>query len=240
MNNCKITLKKLPKSSKYDGFSDAGVRHLFGTLKVSPIVDFDRQDLESYPTSHNGKMSISGFQPKMSATVIDDKLVLVKENGTFIIKPSPAQFPNLAENEHAIMTLASICKFPVPPMSALFEVTGIPGERVVNEYGMTELLSQMYEPILTEGPGAAGTHIGPPWLRVRALDPLTLEELPSGEEGLLAFFDLANIGSVCHILTEDLGSVIEGRVHLVGRVLGAEPRGCSRAMDELMLAANAP
>ena len=122
----------------------------------------------------------------------------------------------------------------------LFEVTGIPGERVVNEYGMTELLSQMYEPILTEGPGAAGIHIGPPWLRVRALDPLTLEELPSGEEGLLAFFDLANIGSVCHILTEDLGSVIEGRVHLVGRVLGAEPRGCSRAMDELMLAANAP
>ena len=87
MNNCKITLKKLAKSSKYDGFSDAGVRHLFGTLKVSPIVDFDRQDLESYPTSHNGKMSISGFQPKMSATVIDDKLVLVKENGTFIIKP---------------------------------------------------------------------------------------------------------------------------------------------------------
>ena len=119
MNNCKITLKKLPKSSKYDGFSDSGVRHLFGTLKVSPIVDFDRQDLESYPTSHNGKMSISGFQPKMSATVIDDKLVLVKENGTFIIKPSPAQFPNLAENEHAIMTLASICKFPVPPFGLI-------------------------------------------------------------------------------------------------------------------------
>ena len=120
----------------------------------------------------------------------------------------------------------------------LFDVTGIPTDRVVNEYGMTELLSQMYEPVLKEGPETAGTHVAPPWLRVRALDPLTLEGLPPGEEGLLAFFDLANVGSICHILTEDVGSVIEGRVQLVGRVLGAEPRGCSRAMDELMSAAN--
>ena len=120
----------------------------------------------------------------------------------------------------------------------LFEATGIPSERVVNEYGMTELLSQMYEPVLIEGPEAARTHVAPPWLRVRALDPMTLEDLPPGEEGLLAFFDLANVGSVCHILTEDVGSVLEGRIHLVGRALGSEPRGCSRTMDELMLAAN--
>lgn len=119
MNNCKITLKKLPKRTKFEGFSDAGVRHLFGTLKVSPIVNFDRQDLESYPTSHNGKMSISGYQPKMSATVIDNELALVKENGTYIIKPSPAQFPSLAENEHAIMTIASMCKFSVPPFGLI-------------------------------------------------------------------------------------------------------------------------
>jgi serine/threonine-protein kinase HipA len=119
MNNCRITLKTLPKRTKYEGFSDVGVRRLFGTLKVSPMVNFDRQDLESYPASHNGKMSISGFQPKMSATVIDDELVLVKENGTFIIKPSPAQFPNLAENEHAIMTIASTCKFQVPPFGLI-------------------------------------------------------------------------------------------------------------------------
>lgn len=119
----------------------------------------------------------------------------------------------------------------------LAQATGIPAERIVSEYGMTELLSQLYEPVLSEGPGAAGTHVPPPWLRVRALDPVTLEELAPGDEGLLAFFDLANAGSVCHVLTEDVGSVVQGRVRLAGRSSGAEPRGCSLAMDELMSAA---
>ncbi len=118
----------------------------------------------------------------------------------------------------------------------LSEATGVPAERIVSEYGMTELLSQLYEPVLSEGPGAAGTHVAPPWLRVRALDPATLEEVPSGEEGLLAFFDLANAGSVCHVLTEDVGSVVKGRVRLAGRAAGSEPRGCSLAMDELLSA----
>jgi hypothetical protein len=110
-------------------------------------------------------------------------------------------------------------------------------EAVVNEYGMTELLSQLYEPVLTEGLAAAGGHLPPPWLAVRALDPTTLREAPEGEPGILCFFDLANLGSVSHILTEDVGAVRDGRVHLRGRTTGAEPRGCSRAMDELMTAA---
>jgi hypothetical protein len=116
-------------------------------------------------------------------------------------------------------------------------LTGVPTQRIVSEYGMTELLSQLYEPVLSEGPGAVGTHVPPPWLKVRALDPATLDELPAGEEGILCFFDLANAGSVCHVLTEDLGSVVKGRVRLAGRAGGAEPRGCSLAMDELMAAA---
>ncbi len=105
---------------------------------------------------------------------------------------------------------------------------------------MTELLSQLYEPVLSEGAAAAGAHVLPPWLRARALDPVTLDELAPGEEGLLAFFDLANAGSVCHVLTEDVGAVVDGRVRLRGRVAGAEPRGCSRAMDELMSAGRSP
>ena len=114
--------------------------------------------------------------------------------------------------------------------------TGVPSPMIVSEYGMTELLSQLYEPVLSEGASAAGTYVAPPWLRVRALDPVTLEELPGGTPGLLAFLDLANAGSVCHVLTEDVGTVSAGRVRLSGRATGAEPRGCSLAMDELMSA----
>lgn len=112
--------------------------------------------------------------------------------------------------------------------------TGVPSRMIVSEYGMTELLSQLYEPMLSEGASAVGTYVAPPWLRVRALDPVTLEELPDGAPGLLAFFDLANAGFVCHVLTEDVGTVSAGRVRLSGRATGAEPRGCSLAMDELM------
>ncbi|MEX2466654.1 MAG: long-chain fatty acid--CoA ligase [Gemmatimonadota bacterium] len=122
-----------------------------------------------------------------------------------------------------------------PELHALLaDRTGVPRERIVNEYGMTELLSQLYEPVLAEGLAGADRHRPPPWLAVRALDPTTLDPMPAGEEGILAFFDLANLGSVCHVLTEDVGSVVDGHVRLVGRTEGAEPRGCSRAMDELM------
>ena len=115
--------------------------------------------------------------------------------------------------------------------------TGVPASMMIGEYGMTELLSQLYEPVLDTGVHAFGTYVPAPWLRVRALDPLTLAEVPDGTTGLLSFFDLANAGSVCHVLTEDLGSVSRGRVRLQGRAPGAEPRGCSVAMDELLSAA---
>ena len=121
---------------------------------------------------------------------------------------------------------------------ALSSETRVTVDHIVNEYGMTELQSQLYTPVMRECGHGAGTHVLPPWMRVRALDPSTLEEVEEGAEGLLAFFDLANAGSVCHVLTEDVGSVRRGRVRLAGRVVGAEPRGCSRAMDDLMAASD--
>lgn len=120
--------------------------------------------------------------------------------------------------------------------AALEARLGIPRSRMVNEYGMTELLSQLYEPVLGDGAGAVGRHVAPPWMKVRALDPSTLAPLPAGEPGLLAFFDLANAGSVCHVLTQDLGTVSEDGVRLQGRARGAEPRGCSLVVEDLLAA----
>ena len=117
---------------------------------------------------------------------------------------------------------------------SLSTTVGLEPNRIVNEYGMTELLSQLYESHLTQSNELQAGHTPPPWLRVRALNPTTLEPVAENELGILAFFDLANLGSVCHVLTEDVGRMIDGKVHLEGRFPGAEPRGCSRAMDELM------
>lgn len=106
---------------------------------------------------------------------------------------------------------------------------GLQEERVVNEYGMTEMSSQLY---------AIGrrAHSGPGWLRTRAMDPETLEPVPDGRVGVLRHWDLANLDSVAVLQTADLGRVGPDGVELLGRARGAEARGCSIAMDELLTA----
>ena len=122
------------------------------------------------------------------------------------------------------------------------ERLGIPSNRVVNEYGMTEMLSQFYEPALTRlqasGVGLSDRfHVGPPWVRTRILDPVSLALVPDGEPGLLCHHDLANLGSVACVLTEDMGVAVADGFRLLGRLPGAEPRGCSLAIEELLDAA---
>ncbi|HXU47109.1 MAG TPA: acyl-protein synthetase [Thermoanaerobaculia bacterium] len=108
---------------------------------------------------------------------------------------------------------------------------GVPRGRVLREYGMTELTSQCYTEALAGGD--PDLFVTPPWVRVRILDPETLAEAPAGIPGLLAIFDLANVGSAVHLLTQDLGTAEPGGFRLAGRAEGAELRGCSLAAEEL-------
>jgi hypothetical protein len=122
-------------------------------------------------------------------------------------------------------------------------VLGVPPGRIVNEYGMTELLSQFYEPVLREGERAPGGQrladrylVGPPWVRTRILDPESLDPVEPGRPGLLCHLDLANLHSVSAVLTEDLGVAAGDGFRVLGRIPGAEPRGCSLTMEELLRA----
>ncbi|MGK0187307.1 MAG: hypothetical protein ACI9R3_003094 [Verrucomicrobiales bacterium] len=106
---------------------------------------------------------------------------------------------------------------------------GVPADRIINEYSMTELSSQFY----TQGIGRP--HRGPSWTRVRILHPETRREVPVGECGYVEIFDLANIDSVLAIQTRDIAIRHEGgEFELQGRDPAALPRGCSRAADELL------
>jgi hypothetical protein len=121
--------------------------------------------------------------------------------------------------------------------AGLSERLGIPLAAIVNEYGMTELLSQFYEPVLSgEAPAEPGEryHVGPSWVRTRVLHPETLEEVPPGQAGLLCHVDLANVRSVMAVLTSDLGVRVGTGFRVLGRAPGAEPRGCSLVMEELL------
>lgn len=113
---------------------------------------------------------------------------------------------------------------------------GIPEPAVVSEYGMTELTSQLYEGTC---PGAGlsgppGVYLAPPWLRVDAVDPITLLPVRRGEVGLARFIDLGNVDSALAIVTRDRVRARDGGVELLGREPGAPPRGCSLAVEALL------
>ena len=109
---------------------------------------------------------------------------------------------------------------------------GLPRARIVNQYGMCELGSQFYEDSLRTGQPSL-TKRPPPWVRTRVVDPATLEDLPAGEPGVLVHYDLANTGSVLAVQTSDAGRLTDGGFVMLGRVEGAEARGCSIAADLL-------
>jgi len=111
---------------------------------------------------------------------------------------------------------------------------GLRDAAVVGEYGMTELSSQLYEGTLV---GAGARHevfTAPPWMRVTAADPTTLELLPDGEIGIARIVDLANVDSAVVVQTADRVRVVGEEVELLGRLPGATPRGCSLAVEEML------
>jgi len=168
---------------------------------------------------------------------------------------------------------------PLPPevfQEALYRrvasILGIPPERCVNEYGMTELCSQAYDRVPPArsfdvrgnsrgfaeernpagrpdpkgrscdlgGPAIPRVKLVPPWVAVSVVDPATLAVLPPGETGLLKFVDLANVGSVIAVLTEDFGRIVDGGFIFEGRPRTAEARGCGLTFDELQARMAAP
>ena len=108
---------------------------------------------------------------------------------------------------------------------------GVPRERIVCEYGMSELSSQAYDSeietskLKIQNPERQ-FHF-PPWARVQIISPETGQEAADGETGLVRIFDLANVFSVMAIQTEDLGVRRGDGFELIGRAQLAGPRGCS-------------
>jgi len=141
---------------------------------------------------------------------------------------------------------------------------GVPRERIVSEYGMSELASQGYDvfprslnwsssstqTLHSEGgcdlPGAAARGGGsllelspaervfrfPPWARVTVVSPETGNQALPGEPGLLRIVDLANVGSVLALQSEDLGIAEGDGFTLLGRSATAEAKGCSLLVAE--------
>lgn len=117
--------------------------------------------------------------------------------------------------------------------AALGDRFRLPPEHVVGEYGMTEMSSQLYQPRLVAGAAHRDLYRAPPWVRVIAVDPVTLAPVAPGEEGIARIVDLANVDSAVAVQTADRVRVRAEGVELLGRLPGATPRGCSLAIEEM-------
>lgn len=105
---------------------------------------------------------------------------------------------------------------------------GIPERFIISEYGMSELSSQAYDRVAGEdGPRRFRF---PPWVRWEIVSPENGRPVREGESGLVRIWDLANVGSVLAIQTEDLATLSQDGFVLAGRARKAEARGCSLMM----------
>ncbi len=130
----------------------------------------------------------------------------------------------------------------IDPTELLREAsTRLGGARLVGEYGMTELCSQLWtrpEPPNQPPASAAGPFYPPPWLVPIPVEPGTGEAVDVGQPGQLRFVDLANDHSVLAIETMDRGTLLpDGGLLLHGRLPGAAARGCSLSVEEALRAA---
>jgi hypothetical protein len=112
---------------------------------------------------------------------------------------------------------------------------GIAQERIVAEYGMTEMTSQWYDTILCGGAAPDAplrVKQAPTWLRARVVGP-DGKDLPLGVVGAIVHVDCANRSSCIAIQTEDLGALTGDGLVLLGRESGAALRGCSLDAESL-------
>ena len=108
------------------------------------------------------------------------------------------------------------------------ELFNLPIDKIINEYSMTELSSQFYSF------GLKHTHKSAHWLKAKVVIPGKNTEAQDGEKGILAIYDLANLGSSVAIMTGDIAIKKGIEFELVGRDETLTPRGCSLAAEELI------
>lgn len=108
-DRCLSTLAPLRSDLFY---SSVAKKNLWGGRKVSPLLDFDREEFGHFRQEHVQGFSISGIQDKISLRFEKNCLVPTEEEGEFILKPMPLRdgidfLSDVPANEHVTMQMAS-------------------------------------------------------------------------------------------------------------------------------------
>jgi hypothetical protein len=123
---------------------------------------------------------------------------------------------------------------PADLRSTVARLFAVDERRIVGEYGMTELSSQLWEGTIADAGAPPGVYVEPPWARVVPVDPESLAPVAHGSVGIARIEDLANVDSAFAVLAQDRVRRVAGGIELLGRPPGAPHRGCSIALDEML------
>ena len=93
-------------------------------------VDFDELFKSSITQKNYLKkqadFSISGVQNKISSQMISFPVDIASKKKSYILKLQPVEFPNLINNEHFFMKLASICGIEAPETKIIYDKNNTP------------------------------------------------------------------------------------------------------------------
>lgn len=95
-------------------YSNKAVKELWGGMRVSPILPFERAEFVTFRRESAGRISISGVQEKISVHLEDGALAPTVRDGRYILKPVPRALADTLElvedvpaNEHVTMQIAA-------------------------------------------------------------------------------------------------------------------------------------
>lgn len=119
MANCRICLEN---TSSPDSYHPECLQGLFGVQSLPRLVGIERGNLSRLASEMAGKMSISGVQEKLSLALSPDnrELRVAPTGGRYILKPEPAGYSSVPQNEHLTMLLASLVGIETPPFGLVW------------------------------------------------------------------------------------------------------------------------
>ena len=116
MEICKICLKKVSKNQRRNDYHNLCLIKLFDSTSIDPKLPFSRDVFRSeFSKIYTKGMSISGVQKKLSLKIENNLLTLTSTGGTYILKPTTEEFPELSENEHLSMLIGRLLDIETSP-----------------------------------------------------------------------------------------------------------------------------
>lgn len=202
---------------------DSSLVHMFSTLQLHHVPDAtDRWMIDADGKIETSDLAAQTEPVALFATAI--ALLRCIESGNAVPLPKGSWIFETGGYKGLKVTLD-----PAAFKNLVSQSFSVPVDRLLNEYGMTELSSPFY------AWSGESHHHGSPWTRIRVIDPETGKAAETGQPGYLEILDLANLDSVAAIRTQDLAIARDDSAFtLLGRDPGALPRGCSRRSDDLL------